>query len=349
MTRQELLICLHRYTAWELLHMQNPNALDNMDELNQSMEFPISETEKSYGLHLPRKPGFSGDTFSEAVFFSEGMEQEIQIIQHDRYSPPVLHNHDFFEFIYVYEGEFAQQINSWKLLMHTGDFCLIPPQVHHSLDVQNYSIVLNLLIPKSKFRDMIFNGLHGSNLFSDFFIRNASAARNNDYIIFHTYGDTQLQQIILDLCLERLNKDAYYIHMMNTYMMFLLGLLLRNYAKNCELPAPKQKKAEPELQILWYIEKYYRTLTLKELAEQFHYSPQHMSLLIRRLTGISFTEYQLQKRMQAASDLLVKTSMKIKSISESVGYCNQEHFIRTFHKYYGCTPGKYRNFHQGVK
>ena len=61
---------------------------------------------------------------------------------------------------------------------------------------------------------------------------------------------------------------------------------------------------------------------------------------------MSFTDYLLQKRMQEASNLLINTNIKVKSISEDIGYQNQEHFIRTFRKYYGVSPSAYRNTHQ---
>lgn len=346
MTQQELLIYLHQYTPWEMLHLQNLNNTQDIEHLNESLEHPVSEADKSFALHLPHIPDSSDETFSENLFFSDETEQEIQIVQHDRYTPPGLHKHDFFELIYIYEGEFTQQIDTSKLLMHTGDFCLIPPQVYHSLDVCNYSIVLNILIPKSKFQSIILNDLQGDNLLSTFFLGNTYSKNVNDYIIFHTNGDLKIKNIILDMCLETINKEKYYNHILNTNLLLLLSLLLRNYEKTCDLPTIKKKKDGQNFRILQYIEKNYKSITLQELSEHFHYSPQHMSHRLKQLTGMSFTEYLLQKRMKGASELLINTNIKIKSISEDVGYQNQEHFIRTFRKYYGTSPSTYRNTHQ---
>lgn len=346
MTQQELMIYLHQYTPWEMLHLKNLNTLQDIDLLNQSLAKPVSVADKEIGLHLPNIPDSCDDTFSENLFFSEEFGHDILIVQHDRYTPPTLHKHDFLELLYVYEGEFTQQIESTKLLMHTGDFCLIPPQVYHSLDICNYSIVLNILIPKSKFKEIIFNNLRGDNILSTFFLGNTYSANVNDYIIFHTNGDVKIQNIILDMCLEIINKEAHYNHMLNTNLLLLFGLLLRNYEKTCDLPRIKKKKDGQNFGIMKYIETNYKTLTLQELADRFHYSPQHMSHRLKQLTGMSFTNYLLEKRMQAASALLINTNIKVKSISEDIGYQNQEHFIRTFRKYYGISPSMYRNAHQ---
>lgn len=155
-----------------------------------------------------------------------------------------------------------------------------------------------------------------------------------------------IQHIILDMCMEALNKKKFYNHMLNANLLLLFGMLLRDYEETCELPKIKKKTDSQNFGILQYIEKNYKTLTLQELAERFHYSPQHMSHRLKQLTGMSFTQYLLNKRMQEASDLLINTNIKISAISEDIGYQNQEHFIRTFRKYYGMSPNAYRNTHR---
>lgn len=346
MTKQELMNCLHQYTPWELLHLKNLKYVQELDHFNESLEHPVTDAGKTYGLHFPNMPDSFENTFSQEVFFNQTSQQDIMVIQHDRYTPPKLHKHEFFEFFYVYEGEFIQQIESTKLLMHTGDFCMIPPQVYHSLDVHNYSIVLNILIPKAKFQDMILNHLKEDNILSSFFLGNVYSENMNNYIIFHTNGDIHIQNIILDMCLEIINKQEYYTHFLNTNLLLLFGHLLRDYTKTCELPRIKHKKDSQNFAILKYIEANYRTLTLQDLAEHFHYSTQYMSKRLKQITDMTFTEYLLCKRMEAASEFLLKTNMKIKTVGETVGYINQEHFMRTFRKYYGMTPSTYRTTHQ---
>lgn len=348
MTQQELVICLHQYTPWERLHQENLGSFQDIENLNRSLEVPVKDPEKNTGLHLPHIPDGSDSTFSEPLFFPVSSEQDIRIVQHDRYTPPLMHKHDFFELVYVYEGEFTQQIESSKFLMHTGDLCLIPPEVHHSLDVCNYSIVLNILITEVKFKNIIFNELKADNLISSFFIGNVYSENINDFILFHTNGDRQIQNLILDMCLEQINREDYCRYMINADILKLLGLLMRNYEKTCDVPRIRRKKDSENFRILQYIEQNYRSLSLPELAEHFHYSPQHMSHRLKLITGMPFTEYLLQKRMKIAADLLTNTNVKVKAIGENIGYQSQEHFIRTFRKYYGVTPGTYRASHQKV-
>ncbi len=349
MDRGELLTAMHRYTPWEELHMHNLNARDHIDEINQALDIPLNEYEKAYGLHLPHIPDHPESTFSEKLFFSDVPGQDIVIVQHDRYTPPELHRHDFYELLYVYEGEFTQQIEEERFLMHTGDFCLIPPHVCHSLDVSNYSIVLNILITRRKFREIILGELREENILASLFPDYADKKDpfpSDGYVIFHTDGDTEIRDMILSMCLEEINKAKYSRSMLNAQLLLLFGTLLRDHERTCELPALKRKKAGNVPAILQYIESNYSTLSLQDLAEHFHYSTQYMSHLLKQATGMTFTEYLTQKRMEAASALLTGTNMKIRDISDQVGYQNQEHFIRTFRKYYGTSPGRFRSTHK---
>lgn len=346
MTQQELLVFLHQYTPWEELHYQNRFKDVDILEMNQTLEHPVTAEERGMGLHFSAFPGSDINTFSEDFFFQNAQDNDILVIQHDRYTPPVSHNHDFYELLYVYEGEFIQQINATRFTMHSGDFCLIPPRVDHALDVCNYSIVLNILIKKSAFQDIFLNILRGDNILSTFFLGNTYSSNVNDYIIFHTSGDTRLQKIVLDMCMEAINRERYHRQMLQTNLLLLFGFLLRDYEDSCELPTIKKKKDIQDFGILRYIEENYQTLTLPDLADRFHYSPRHMSHRLKQITGMNFTEYLLQKRMEEAADLLTNTNIKIGAIAEMTGYNNQEHFIRSFRKYYGASPGEYRAKHQ---
>lgn len=345
MTQQELLTCLHQYTPWEELHLQNRFNHVNITELNQTLEHPVSDAERGLGLHRPAFPDSALGSYSEDFFFQGAEDNDIMLVQHDRYTPPVLHNHNFYELLYVYEGEFTQQIDNTQFTMHTGDFCLVPPRVYHSLEVDNYSIILNILIKKSAFQNIFFNVLRGDNILSAFFLGNTYSKNVNNYIIFHTNGDLKIQNLVLDMCLEAVNKERYYMQMLHTNLLLIFSHLLRNYEKTCVMPTIKKKKDIQDFGILRYVDESYQTLTLPKLAEHFHFSAQYMSHRLKQITGMSFTEYILMKRMEEAARLLIGTNIKIKEIAENIGYHNQEHFIRSFRKYYDVSPSEYRGIH----
>lgn len=271
------------------------------------------------------------------------LKEKILVTQHDRFSPPAMHKHNYYELFYVYEGEIIHTIDINTAKLRTGDICLIPPGVLHNLDVRNYSIVLNILIEKSTFHNIFLNVLKGNNILSDFFLGNIYTPNVNTHIIFHTFGDPMIQSIITEMCMETLLKKPYFNELLHIYLLLLFGELLRNYEKNCEMPTIKKRTDITDYGILKCIEENYANITLEKLSQNFHYSPQQISSRLKKLTGCSFSYLILQKRMEKAKELLLYTDMKVKDISQEVGYINQEHFIRTFKKYYHTTPSKFRN------
>lgn len=104
------------------------------------------------------------------------------------------------------------------------------------------------------------------------------------------------------------------------------------------------EKAQDEriIAIMSYIQKKYASVTLEELAEEFHLTPPYLSKYIKQKTGETFQEAVKKARMKKARLLLKNTSKKVEVIAESVGYENAEHFTRLFKKTYGMTPLQYR-------
>lgn len=74
MNKDELMKTLHDYTPWELLHRNRRQDAKNMEPVNLSLEVPITDAEKSSGLHLPRVPDLNDNTFSSDIFFCHAPE-----------------------------------------------------------------------------------------------------------------------------------------------------------------------------------------------------------------------------------------------------------------------------------
>lgn len=53
-------------------------------------------------------------------------------------------------------------------------------------------------------------------------------------------------------------------------------------------------------------------------------------------------------KLNKAIELLSSTDLKIRDISDAIGYENDTHFIRTFKKVYGISPNQYRDQIQNV-
>ncbi len=88
-------------------------------------------------------------------------------------------------------------------------------------------------------------------------------------------------------------------------------------------------------------------LSLTDASEKLGVSPNYLSALIKKTKSQNFVSLVTERRMKAASDLLLCTSMKIFEISQKCGYNDQHYFSYCFKRYYGMSPNKYREEHLG--
>lgn len=281
-------------------------------------------------------------SLKEYMFFPPDSSQNVLVLKHKCYSPAQPHDHDFFEIFYVLEGQSQHEIGGKHSRMKRGDLCMIPPGTMHYIHVPDSSIILDILIRRSAFERVFSNLLSDNNILSAFFVGNTYTTGANDYIIFHTGNDAELQDLILDMYLECENKDNYYEMMLDTQLAMLFGKLLRHYESSCELPPFTSRTDSQVFGMIQYLHQNYREISLTSLAKKFHYTPEYTSKLIHDATGRTFSALLTQIRMEQALRLLKNTSLTVADIGLQVGYVTPEHFIRTFKKTYQYTPSEYR-------
>jgi AraC family transcriptional regulator, arabinose operon regulatory protein len=84
-------------------------------------------------------------------------------------------------------------------------------------------------------------------------------------------------------------------------------------------------------------------MKVNQLAEYFGYNAKHLSFLFSEIAGISFKQFMLQEKMDAAKSLLTDTNQSIKEISQQLGYSEGHQFTHSFKKNTGLISTDYRN------
>ena len=90
--------------------------------------------------------------------------------------------------------------------------------------------------------------------------------------------------------------------------------------------------------IHWHISE---KITVEMLAEEFHYSPAHISRLFKKITGLTISQYITQKKIMLAKKYLEEGNPP-SEVCYLVGFGNYSHFSRTFMKNVGISPQKYQ-------
>lgn len=86
-------------------------------------------------------------------------------------------------------------------------------------------------------------------------------------------------------------------------------------------------------------------LRLADVADQVYVSQWHLSKLLNKQTGKTFSDILNGARMDKSKELLKDPSLRICDVAEMVGFQDLAHFSRVFKKMEGMSANEYRNTH----
>ncbi len=83
--------------------------------------------------------------------------------------------------------------------------------------------------------------------------------------------------------------------------------------------------------------------TLDKMSEYVGYSSYYCSAKFHEAVGVSFKEYVVRRKLSLAAAELCETGERIIDIAVKYGFSSNEAFSRSFNKYYGYTPSRFRS------
>ncbi|MDN4078871.1 AraC family transcriptional regulator [Paenibacillus polymyxa] len=96
-------------------------------------------------------------------------------------------------------------------------------------------------------------------------------------------------------------------------------------------------------QSLSYIHEHYMLkLTLPLLADRAGMSEGHYTVLFKKATGMTMTQYLRHLRIQKAKQMFQQTRLPAKEVAQRVGFTDYFHFSRIFKKEVGCSPTQFQ-------
>ncbi len=337
----ELLHNLYTLNETELFYREYQQKRKNPEEFRIWLENIDLEDCLRKHLIIPELPETIPPSMKDEFFYSDS-EAGMVIQKHNCYSPVFEHFHTYFEAFYVYEGTCEHETGGETLTLKMGDFCIIPPGVSHRISVQNQSIVIVMILSSQIIENTFRNPTYyRNNILSRFFLKNLHYTGSNETLLFHTGHDQELKNILLQMMLESINKYQEYDAILSAYFSLFFGKLLRFYEKTVRQPGDSGKNSEA-YELTAYIQEHHTNVTLQQVAERCHYTPEYTSRYIHEITGRTFSDILIEARMKHAVSLLKSTSLPVSEIAYQVGYVNTENFIRVFRKRYHTTPSGYR-------
>lgn len=338
MNVRSIIADLNRYTEDELFYKRCYELRSDKKALKKYIASFDPQYLEERRLILPNVSWYS--KLAEEFLFRGHCEQNVYLTKHYRYTPVFEHCHDYFETFFVLSGQCENVIGGERFILPAGSLCFIAPQVNHSLGVFSDCVVINIFIRKTTFDDIFFPLLKTNDILSDFFMGNIYAVKPIEYIIFNMGDDKEMTGKVFDLLSEQYRNDKYSSRIMEYLISIFFTFLIRKHENK---PIIQRTDNDKHMQrYIAYINENFRTVTLAQVARHFSISTAHCSRLIKAQTGKHFTDLVRDIRLRHAQSLLKSSNMKIYDISYSLGYENQETFIRSFKNAFGVTPGQYR-------
>lgn len=255
------------------------------------------------------------------------------------------HYHNFYEIIYVMEGEFSSMVEDRTYLLRKGDFLLINRNImhkYHYVEKKHDSSKRIILWITSHMMEKLSEG--GMNLADCFGERAAGICH------FPNFYEEMLRGYLLKLAMGEETEALPGLRqvMDRGYLTLFFGYLNMLCSGGEYLSEGEELTSHPLVeQVSAYIDLHMEErITLEELALQVHMSKYHFLRKFKELTGVTVHVFLNHKRLIRACEA-INEGRSITQAYQSAGFTDYSSFLRNFRQTYGVSPGKYRDFYSG--
>ncbi|MEE3351092.1 MAG: AraC family transcriptional regulator [Saccharofermentanaceae bacterium] len=271
-------------------------------------------------------------------------ETNMRIWYNNQFGNFAKHKHDVLEICIPIENDYKYIVNGKNFVISPGDILFIPPETLHEIECQNegcrfiylfsigflkefyeYSFLTDFFSEPKLINESTYPNLYGK-------IYSAFMAINDQYFM---YTNMVLEMPIYAKLLE---------------IFSLIASVHPQFSPIRTEDAKTKSKYEKFRSLINHINSHYMDeITLEWAADYAGFSKYHFSRLFKDYTDVTFSDYLMHRRMQAARILLTDTSNTVTEIAFQTGFNNLTSFTRSFRNATGMTPSEFRQIQQANK
>lgn len=244
------------------------------------------------------------------------------------------HSHDSVEIMLCLSNGGIFYLNEQLIPLHRGNLIVVQGKTpHHCIvDISSFDRY-SLRTPYETLREI-------SSLQTDFKVILGNATQSVILSEEQTVTLTDLMNRCLDCGSffgEDLLRSLYFLQ-----IILSIGQLLRIAPRRTPSLSKEYQRVLPAIQ---YIHEHYaEEISVDQLSRICFVSKYYLSHLFKEVTGFSIKSYIINYRVLQSCTLLSQ-GYSVQNAGEAVGFCNSAHFIQTFGRLIGMTPGKYVKKH----
>ncbi|MBT1703321.1 AraC family transcriptional regulator [Chryseosolibacter indicus] len=253
-----------------------------------------------------------------------------------------LHNHTYFEVIFIIKGKGIHNINGNKFKYTAGDVFLLGPEDYHEFKIASLTefcyIRFNESFSKYNALDRDKNWQHVVKLLLH------TSYQSKGSMVQSESEKLKLRSLLAVLQAEYENRtDAYFEVIRDSLMRTMMTIMARNISRQSTLRAKTNTSSIEDI-LLYIRQNIYKPENLKvhQLAEQFNYAPTYLSIYFKRHTGESLKQYISKYKLKLIESRLLYSQASLSQIADEFGYTDESHFCKQFRKHLGITPTNFR-------
>ncbi|WP_212003793.1 AraC family transcriptional regulator [Chitinophaga sp. HK235] len=251
---------------------------------------------------------------------------------------------NFFELVYILDGEGHQRVNNILHPYHKNGIFLLPAAKCHYYQVDR----------PTRFLFVRFTGTYfvpGPNDYVDYsswFSRLNFILGNNNYhsgeVVKDPEDKAQLKRLLDSILYEYEKKDICSAFIIQNTLVAVLAIICRNMQKR--MLSGRMFSDDRFAELLNFISFNIldvEKLSVPHLSQRFHIAETYFSEYFRRNADERFQDYVMKLRLKIAESRAVYTDASLQNIALELGFTDSSHMNRMMKKYYGKGMRQIRN------
>jgi AraC-like DNA-binding protein len=267
------------------------------------------------------------------------------------------HQHNYYEFIYVYQGSYAHTMNGHTYHYHENQCLMLEPGIYHedTASLRPGCTIIFFCVSRTFFETLHIRYMAASPA------RNASKRqatgmtspdKSEAHLLVYeplSPRSTELTRVLAEQLISEIVQNQIGCELVSEGLFYrLIGFLYDESLYSCEQKAIsfyEQERLNTSEELQAYLWSRNGQATRKEITEQFNYCADYLNRLLKRQTGWTISKYNQHIALKRAEQMLCETDMSVAEIIAELGFENKSFFYRLFERNSGMTPSEYRFLH----